>query len=121
MADHQLTVTAEALFAELGYDGCRDLREALRVRMAEHRQAVADERRAAGLSRPRSDRQPTKSELSAAVAGGTSEATVRRMAVVKRWAPHLVPDVLDGTVSVWAAYRQALAIRDSAAVQQARA
>jgi hypothetical protein len=117
----QLTVTVEALFAELGYDGCRQLREALRLRMAEHRQSIADERRAAGLSRPRSARKATRDGDTAQLMGPgfVSETGIQRSKAVEKWAPHLVQEMLAGNLTTWAAYQQAIWIRDQAALAAA--
>jgi len=118
--DRRLTVELAAqLFADLGYDGCRELREAIRLRMAEHRQMVAAEREAAGLARPRSRRGATSAAQAAHLTGGCSEAGVTRSKAIKRWAPHLVPAIMAGEISTWAAYQQAIRLRDQAAMQQA--
>lgn len=117
--DRQLTVELAAqLFADLGYDGCRELREAIRLRMAEHRQMVAAEREAAGLARPRSRRRATPQAAAAAIMQ-ISESSMERCKAVERWAPHLLPAVAAGEVSTWAAYQQAVRLRDQAALQQA--
>lgn len=107
---------AAELWAQLGYEGCRDLREALRHCMADHRAAIAEERRAAGLTRPRATRNPTISAQCAAIAG-SSETSANRAAAVNQWAPHLVPEVMAGTLTVWAAYQEAVKARDAAAVR----
>jgi hypothetical protein len=77
---------------------------------------VADERRAAGLSRPRSARKPTLSGKTAQAMGPgfASETGITRSRAVQKWAPHLVPEVLAGKLTTWAAYQQALRIRDQA-------
>lgn len=107
---------AAELWAQLGYEGCRDLREALRHCMADHRAAIAEERRAAGLTRPRATRKPTIAARAAEVAGG-SEASVNRARAVKQWVPHLVPEVMAGTLTVWAAYQEAVKARDAATLR----
>ena len=111
---------AADLWAQLGYEGCKELREALRVRMAEHRAAVASARSEAGVSRPRSARKPTKDAEAAAFAsrmvGGVSETMTYRMKVVQRFRPDLLPAITAGTVKLWPAYQQALKERDRLAV-----
>jgi hypothetical protein len=107
---------AAELWAQLGYEGCRDLREALRHCMADHRAAIAEERRAAGLTRPRATRKPTIAARAAEAAGG-SEASVNRARAVEQWVPHLVPEVMAGTLTVWAAYQEAVKARDSATLR----
>ena len=116
MTGNRQSELAAELWAQLGYEGCRDLREALRHCMADHRAAIADERRAAGLTRPRSARKPTTAARAAEIAGG-SEASTSRAKVVEQWTPHLVAEVMAGNLSVWAAYKQAIKVRDSAAIQ----
>jgi hypothetical protein len=122
-SDRQLTVKAEHLFAELGYDGCRELREALRMRMAAHRRMVSEERRAVGLVRPRSARKPTTAgKASQALGKGfASETGIQRSKAVQRWAPHLLPEVLAGNLTTWAAYSEAIRLRDQAAVRAVEA
>ncbi len=107
---------ASELWAQLGYEGCRDLREALRHCMADHRAAIAEERRAAGLTRPRATRNPTLSAQCSAIAG-SSETSANRVKAVERWAPHLIPDLIAGQISAWAAYQEAVKARDSAALR----
>lgn len=111
---------AADLWAQLGYEGCRELREALRVRMAEHRAAVTAARSEAGLSRPRAARKPTRNAETAALtsqlAGETSETMIYRLKVVERFRPDLLPPITAGTLKIWPAYRQALQERDRLAV-----
>ena len=107
---------AAELWAQLGYEGCRDLREALRHCMADHRAAIAEERRAAGLTRPRATRKPTRTAQVAEVAG-SSEASVNRARVVQQWMPHLLDEVMAGRLSVWAAYQEAIKARDAATLR----
>lgn len=117
--DHQLTVELAAeLFAELGYDGCRNLREQIRLRMAAHRQMVAAEREASGMTRPRSKRRATTAARVAQLTGGCSESSVQRSDAIEKWAPHLLPAVMAGDLSVWAAYQQAIRLRDLAALRE---
>ncbi|MEB3165860.1 MAG: hypothetical protein VKO65_04245 [Cyanobacteriota bacterium] len=120
MASDQVVKLAGDLWRELGYDGCRELREALRLQMAQHREEVRQQRRAAGLARPRSRRQPTSAARAAARAsamvGRVSETYLQRTQVVQRYAPHLIEEVTAERMSMWAAYRQAIGIRDAAAV-----
>ena len=119
--DHQSTVELAAeLFAQLGYDGCRDLREQMRLRMAAHRQMVAAEREANGMTRPRSQRRLTKSAQAAQLIGGCSESSLDRSKAIEKWAPHLLPAVAAGDVSLWAAYKQATQLRDQASIRQAQ-
>lgn len=124
MDGERLAALAADLWADLGYDGCRELREVLRARMAEHRAAIAEARREAGLSRPRSTRKPTRSQQTAATMAamglGFSETSVQRIAAVRRYAPELEARVGAGSLSVWAAYREAVRIRDAAALEAAR-
>jgi hypothetical protein len=107
---------AAELWAQLGYEGCHDLREALRHCMAAHRAAIAEERRAAGLTRPRATRKPTKA-AQAAEGAGSSEASTNRCSLVDQWTPHLLPEVAAGKLSVWAAYKQAVKSRDAATLR----
>ena len=117
--DHQLTVElAEELFAQLGYDGCRDLREQIRLRMAAHRQMVAAERETAGMARPRSQRRATTAARAAQLTDGGSESSVQRAGAIEKYAPHLLPAVMAGDLSLWAAYQQAIRLRDLAALRQ---
>ena len=121
MDQGQTEALAADLWARLGYDGCRELREALRLRMAEHRATVAEARREAGLSRPRATRKPTTKQQAAAAmgAGFASESTMQRVAAIERHAPHLLPQVAAGELKVWAAYRKAIRTRDAAAITAA--
>ena len=107
---------AAELWAQLGYEGCRDLREALRHCMADHRAAIAEERRAAGLTRPRATRKPTRTAQVAEVAG-SSEASVNRARVVQQWMPHLLDEVTAGRLTVWAANQEAIKARDAATLR----
>lgn len=101
---------AEAVAADLwhahGYDGCQAIKAALISRMAKHRAIIAEERRSSGLSRPRSSRKMTRSQM-AALLIGTSESTIDRIRVIESLAPDLVPLVHAGKLSAWAAYKEA--------------
>jgi hypothetical protein len=112
-------ITAQ-LWRDLGYDGCRKLREALRLRLAEHRQVVAEQRLADGSARPRSQRKPTTSrrtaEVASAAVGDVSETAIDRLHAVRKYAPHLYAQVSAGTLKVWPAYQEAIRARDAAAV-----
>ena len=118
MDEERLAELTADLWAGLGYEGCRQLREALRIRMAEHRAVAAAARRDAGLSRPRSTRKPSLAQQAAVLSGG-SETGVGRAKAGERYAPHLVPSVMGGTMNLWPAYREAMRIRDAAAMEQA--
>ena len=106
---------------ELGYDGCRELIELLRERMAQQRAQVAQQRAANGLSRPRSARKPTTAAKVARALGPgfASESSMARMKVIRSHAPELVPEVAAGRMSTWAAYQQATRARDAAALSAA--
>lgn len=56
---------------------------------------------------PSADRRSRKSSEKAAALAGTSGRTVEKTKTVKRYAPHLLPKITAGEMSVSAAYEEA--------------